>query len=50
MVIYAETVVVNHGVFCCASGCESCCSILRERLWIMVRYAEPVVVDHGGLY
>jgi hypothetical protein len=38
MVSYAESVVVNHGEVCWASG-----------LWIMVCYAVPVVVNHGGL-
>ena len=25
-------VVVNHGEFCCASGCESCCDMLSQWL------------------
>jgi hypothetical protein len=32
MVSYAEPVVMNHGVLCCASGCESWCVILSQRL------------------
>ena len=50
MVIYAEPVVVNHGVLFWASGCESYCVILSQWLWIMVIYAEPVVVNHGVLF
>jgi hypothetical protein len=29
MVSYAEPVVVNHGVLCWASGCESKCAMLN---------------------
>jgi len=50
MVYYAEPVVVNHGVLCWASGCESRCVILSQWLWIMVWNAEPVVMNHGVLY
>ena len=41
MVCIAVPVVVNHGVLCCVSGCELCCAMLRQWLWIMVCYAEP---------
>jgi hypothetical protein len=43
---YTEPVVVNHGVLCGASGCESWCFIRSHWLWIMVCYTEPVVVSH----
>jgi hypothetical protein len=49
MVCYSEPVVVNHGVLCWASGCESWCAMLNQWLCIMVCYAEPVVVNHGVL-
>ena len=49
MVCNAEPVVVNHGVLCWTSGCESCCVMLWQWLWIMVRYNEPVGVNHGVL-
>jgi hypothetical protein len=42
--------VVNHGVLCWASGCESWCVILRKWLWIMTSYAEPVVLNDGVLF
>jgi hypothetical protein len=32
------------------SGCESWCVILGQWLWIMVCYAEPVVVNRGVLW
>jgi hypothetical protein len=32
---------------CWASGCESWCAMLSQWLWIMVCYAEPVVMYHG---
>ena len=55
--VNAVPVGVNHGGLCWASGCESrvlcwanCCEtmwmILRYWLWIIVSYAEPVVVNH----
>ena len=31
---------------CCGSGCESWWAMLSKWLWIIVRYAEPVVVNH----
>jgi hypothetical protein len=40
---------MNNGVVFWASGCESWCVILSQWLWIMVCYAEPVVVNHGVL-
>jgi hypothetical protein len=49
-VCYAEAVVVNHGVLCLASGCESWYVMLSQWLWIMVSYDEPVVVNHGVLW
>jgi hypothetical protein len=37
----------NHfAELCLASGCESWCAMLSQLLWIMVRYAEPVVANH----
>jgi hypothetical protein len=30
--------------------CESWCAILSQWLWIRVRYAEPLVVNHGKLW
>jgi hypothetical protein len=77
-----QPVVVNHGVLCWTSGCESWCVFMcqwflimlhyyhdnnngvrgvvfttiipsyrggNRWLWIMVCYAEPVVVNHGLL-
>jgi hypothetical protein len=44
----AETLVVNHGVLCWASSCESCV-MLSQWLWIMLCYAEPEGVIHGVL-
>jgi hypothetical protein len=38
-----ESVVVNHGVLCWTSGCESWCGMLTKWLWIMVCNAEQVV-------
>jgi hypothetical protein len=43
----AVPVVVNHGVICCACGCESCCVILSQWLWIMVSSSVSVVVNHA---
>jgi hypothetical protein len=43
----AEPVVLNHGVLCWPSGCESWCALMSQWLWIMVCFAEPVVVNHG---
>jgi hypothetical protein len=45
MVNYAEPMVVNYGVLCCANGCESCCVILNQWWCIKVCYAEPLVVN-----
>jgi hypothetical protein len=50
MVCYAEPVVVNHGVLCCAGGCESWCVMLSQWLCIMLCYAEPAVLNHGVLF
>ena len=50
MVRYAELVSVSHGVYCCASGCESWCAMLSKWLLVMVCYAEPVGVCYGVLY
>jgi hypothetical protein len=46
MVNYAEPLVVNHRLLCCAKGCESWCVMLSQWLWIMVCYPEPVAVNH----
>jgi hypothetical protein len=40
-----QPVVVNHSVLCCAIGCESGWVMLSQWLWIMVCYAERVVVN-----
>jgi hypothetical protein len=45
MLCCAEPVVLNYGVLCWASGCESLCAILSQLLWIMFCYADPVVVN-----
>jgi hypothetical protein len=39
---YCKPVVVNHGVLCWASGCESWCVLLSQWLLIMVCFTEPV--------
>jgi hypothetical protein len=49
MMCNSETVVVNHGVLCWVSGCESWWVMMNQWLRIMVCYAEPVVVNHGVL-
>jgi hypothetical protein len=49
MLCYDEPLVVNHGVLCWASDCESLCVMLSQLLWIMVCYYERVVVNHGVL-
>jgi hypothetical protein len=41
--------VVNHCEFCCASGCEPLWAMLSQWRWIMVCYAEPVVLKHCEL-
>ena len=43
MVCNSEPLVVNHGLLCCAKGCELCRVIME----IMVYYTESVVVNHG---
>ena len=50
MVSYAEPVVVNDGVKCRASDCESWWVKLSKWLWVMVSYAEPEIVSHGELF
>ena len=60
MVYYSEPVIVSHGVFFTASGCESLCAMLCQWVGIMLCYAElvggyhcvnavPVGVNHGAL-
>ena len=60
MFCYAEPVIgnqvvsvvpvgVNHGELCEVSGCESCCVIMCQYVWLMVRYAKQVVWNHGVL-
>jgi hypothetical protein len=48
MACYTEPVVVNNGVLCRASGCESRCFIMSQWLLIMVCITEQVIVNHGG--
>jgi hypothetical protein len=43
MVCYSEPVVVNHGVLCWASGCESWCALLNQLLW----YNMPLFTTFG---
>jgi hypothetical protein len=50
MVSYAEPVVVNHGLVCCAKGCESWCAILSQWLFIMMCIAGQVIVNDGEFY
>jgi hypothetical protein len=38
--------IIHHDSQPLASGCESWCVMLSQRLWIMVWYAEQVVVNH----
>ena len=45
MVCYAEPVVINHGVLCGATGCESWGAMMSQWWLIMVGHAEPVVVN-----
>jgi hypothetical protein len=47
---YAEPMVVNHGLLSWASGCESCCVMLSQWLWITMCYSKPVVMNHGVLF
>ena len=49
MVCNAQPVVVNHGVLCCGSGCESWWVIMTRWVLIMVCYCEAVMVNHGVL-
>jgi hypothetical protein len=48
IVSYAEPVVVNHGVFCWAIGCEPLWVILSQWLWNIVSYAEVSVCESWG--
>jgi hypothetical protein len=41
---------VNQGVLFWTCSCESCCFILNQWLWIIVCYAEQLVVNHGDWY
>ena len=50
MVCNTESVVVNHGLLCCAKGCELWHVMLNQWLLVMMCIAEPVVVNHGVLY
>jgi hypothetical protein len=45
VVCNADPVVVNQGVVCWTSACDSWCVML----WIMVSYNEPVGANHGVL-
>ena len=47
MVCNSEAVVVNHGLLCCAKGCELWQVILSQWLCIIVCYTDPMVVNHG---
>ena len=44
-----SVVVGNIGVLCRTKGCESWFVMLNQWLWIMVCYAEPVIVNHDVL-
>jgi hypothetical protein len=50
MVCNSEPVVVNHGLLCCAKGCELGRVILSQWLGIVMYYTESVVVNHGVFY
>ena len=50
MACYSAPVVVNHGVLCRVSGCESWCVLLSKWLLIMVCIAEQVIVNHSKFY
>jgi hypothetical protein len=41
---------VNHGVLSWACGCESCCVMLSQWLWISMCYSVAVAVNHGVLF
>ena len=45
-----EPVVVNYGVLCWTSGCESWCVMLSQWLWIIVCYTDPLVMYRGVLW
>ena len=47
MASYIKPVVVNHGVLCGASDCESWCVLLSQWLLIMVYIAEQVNLNLG---
>jgi hypothetical protein len=47
MTSYTKPVVVNHGVLCGASGCESWCVLLSQWLLIMMYIAEKVILNLG---
>jgi hypothetical protein len=44
------TTTASHGVLFWDIGCESWCTMLGQWVWIVVCYAEPVVVNHGVLF
>ena len=50
MTSYTKPVVVNHGVLCGASGCESWCVLLCQWLSIMMHIAEEVILNLGEFY
>jgi hypothetical protein len=50
MAFYTKPVVVNHGVLCGASGCESWCVLLSQWLLIMMYIAEEVILNLGEVY
>ena len=50
MASYTMPVVVNHGVLCGASGCESWCVLLSQWLLIMMYIAEEVILNLGEFY
>jgi hypothetical protein len=49
MACNTESVVVNHGVLYGASDCESWWCLLCQWLWMMVCYAESIVVNYDVL-
>jgi hypothetical protein len=40
----------NHGLLCSACYCDSCCTMLSQRMRITMCYAEPLAVNHGVLF
>jgi hypothetical protein len=42
--------IAHHGELCWASGCQSYCVMLGNRMWIMVSYDGPVFGNHVLLY